>query len=263
MGDAGWFDGLTPEDEAAAVERIRTGTNAEPADWPTIATEAEVVADEAAYYAWLQTVAIDAMETELADRSAAPDREVIELVRTYDTLSGLANEFEQRLEEASTATTEAGDTALQTHLTALSGIRDDLEAELDALHDDLERQARVVAPNLAELAGPVLAARLIALAGSLSELAKRPSSTVQVLGAESALFAHLSGEAPPPKHGVIYTHPAIQSAPPEQRGTVARALAGKFAIAARIDHYRGEREPSLATELADRLETIRSGGDDA
>jgi nucleolar protein 56 len=112
------------------------------------------------------------------------------------------------------------------------------------------------------MAGAVLAARLIALAGGLETLAKKPSGTVQVLGAEDALFAHLAGRAPSPKHGVIYTHEAVRGTRPADRGSAARALAGKLAIAARIDHYAGDLRPSLHEDLRDRMATIRARADD-
>lgn len=138
------------------------------------------------------------------------------------------------------------------------------------LHEEAERleayvadHAPAVAPNLAALAGPTLAARLLSLAGGLESLAKEPSGTVQVLGAEDALFAHLRGEAPSPKHGVIYTHDYVRNTHPAERGSAARALAGKLTIAARIDHYSGDRRPELAAELDERIRTIRArrGGD--
>jgi len=65
-----------------------------------------------------------------------------------------------------------------------------------------------------------------------------------VLGAEDALFAHLRGHAPSPKHGAIYTHDYVRGTHPEQRGSAARALAGKLTIAARIDHYSGTAGPT-------------------
>jgi len=111
----------------------------------------------------------------------------------------------------------------------------------------------------------VLAARLLDLAGGLESLAKKPSGTVQVLGAEDALFAHLRGRAPSPKHGVIFTHEAVQGTHPEHRGSAARALAGKLTIAARIDHYSGDLRPELEAELVGRIDTIQArsaGGED-
>jgi nucleolar protein 56 len=135
----------------------------------------------------------------------------------------------------------------------------DLLDRREALRAFLERQAPAVAPNLSTLAGPVLAARLIALAGGLEDLAKLPSGTVQVLGAEDALFAHLRGDAPSPKHGVIYTHEYVQGTRREKRGSAARALAGKLSIAARVDHYAGDRRPELERELDERIEQVRHG----
>jgi nucleolar protein 56 len=108
------------------------------------------------------------------------------------------------------------------------------------------------------MAGPELAARLIALAGGLESLAKKPSGTVQVLGAEDALFAHLSGRAPSPKHGIIYTHDYVRNTRPEDRGSASRALAGKLTLAARVDHYSGERRAPLHDELRERMATIRA-----
>jgi nucleolar protein 56 len=107
----------------------------------------------------------------------------------------------------------------------------------------------------------VLAARLIGLAGGLESLAKQPSGTVQVLGAEDALFAHLQGGAPSPKHGIIFTHEAVRNTRQADRGSAARALAGKLSIAARVDHYSGDLRPELEAELQERIETIRGRED--
>lgn len=96
-----------------------------------------------------------------------------------------------------------------------------------------------IAPNIRTLAGSLLGARLIALAGGLQNLAKMPASTIQVLGAEKALFRALKSGSRPPKHGIIFQHSLFHEAKRWQRGKVARALAGKLAIAARIDAFRG------------------------
>ncbi|MFA4646348.1 C/D box methylation guide ribonucleoprotein complex aNOP56 subunit [Pyrococcus kukulkanii] len=119
------------------------------------------------------------------------------------------------------------------------------------LEDYIDRAMDDVAPNLKALVGAKLAARLISLAGGLKELAMMPSSTIQVLGAEKALFRHLRTGAKPPKHGVIYQYPAINRSPWWQRGKIARALAGKLAIAARVDYFSGEY---IAEELKKELE---------
>ncbi|MCI4364458.1 MAG: hypothetical protein L3K10_00105 [Thermoplasmata archaeon] len=114
------------------------------------------------------------------------------------------------------------------------------------------------APNVASLLGPELSARMIAQAGGLDRLARLPSSTVQVLGAERAFFEHLRGRAPPPRHGLLFLHPAIQSAPKSERGKLARALAGKVSIAARLDVGRAPIHPELAQAFDARRGALKA-----
>jgi nucleolar protein 56 len=115
-----------------------------------------------------------------------------------------------------------------------------------------------VAPNVKELLTASVGARIIAKAGSLARLATLPASTIQVLGAEKALFRALKTGARPPKHGILFQHPLIHSAPKWQRGKIARAIASKVAIAARIDYYRHEgKDSSLQDRLGTRLMEIR------
>ena len=107
-----------------------------------------------------------------------------------------------------------------------------------------------VAPNVNGIIGPLLGARLISLSGGINELARLPSSITQILGAEKALFRHKRTGAPPPKHGVIFRHTEINTAPWWQRGKIARVYAGKLAIAARIDAFSGEY---MAEELIEDI----------
>ncbi len=101
----------------------------------------------------------------------------------------------------------------------------------------IEKRMKELAPNLFELVGPIIGARLVALAGGLDELAKLPASTIQLLGAEKALFRHLKDHTKPPKHGVIFQHPLVHQAPYWQRGGISRIFASKIAIAARADFF--------------------------
>ncbi len=128
-----------------------------------------------------------------------------------------------------------------------------------ALQEYIDEAMREVAPNIRGLVGPLLGARLIALAGGLSKLAILPASTIQVLGAEKALFRALRTGGKPPKHGVIFQHPEIHRAPRWQRGKIARALAAKLAIAARIDAFTGEyKAEELREELEKRIKEIKT-----
>jgi nucleolar protein 56 len=116
----------------------------------------------------------------------------------------------------------------------------------------VEGAMKQVAPNMTAIVGAPLSARLVSIAGSLENLAKMPASTLQVLGAEKALFRSMKTGARPPKHGVIFQHTAIHQSPRWQRGKIARALAGKLSIAARIDSFGGD---FLGEKLKGEVET--------
>lgn len=129
----------------------------------------------------------------------------------------------------------------------------------DNLEVYIEESMKEVAPNIQCLVGSLLGARLIALAGSLENLAKKSSGTIQVLGAEKALFRHLRSGEDPPKHGTIFQSAYIHSSKKHQRGKIARALAGKLTIAARVDFFTGEFIGTfLLQELEKKVEGIKS-----
>jgi nucleolar protein 56 len=291
QGGDGWFAHLDSDDGEDAVHAITEGRADEPADWPSVAVESGDADSTAEYYDRLHEATVEAARRETRARERADDRQLVHAVRALDDARRTANELAERVAEwAGTRSDDAGTGVDYARTVADSsgafhgdrsadtdqGVEADpaderirtlaartaaLADEADALERYVERVAPEVAPNLAGMAGPVLAARLIALAGGLEDVARMPSSTVQVLGAEEALFAHLRGSAPSPKHGVIYTHEYVRGTRPEQRGSAARALAGKLTIAARVDHYGGDRRPHLDTELDERIRRIRTGGE--
>ncbi|MFQ6065323.1 MAG: C/D box methylation guide ribonucleoprotein complex aNOP56 subunit [Candidatus Bathyarchaeia archaeon] len=141
--------------------------------------------------------------------------------------------------------------AMSKNLLELYDLRKSLEKYVESVMEE-------VAPNINVIAGPLLGARLIALAGGLRNLAKMPASTVQVLGAEKALFRALRTGTRPPKHGLIFQHNLIHEAKPWQRGKVARGLAGKISIAARVDAFGGMyKGDELKANLEGRIEEIQ------
>ncbi|MEM3673786.1 MAG: C/D box methylation guide ribonucleoprotein complex aNOP56 subunit, partial [Candidatus Bathyarchaeia archaeon] len=126
-----------------------------------------------------------------------------------------------------------------------------------SLEDYVDKVMEEVAPNTKALVGSLLGARLIAIAGGLTNLARRPASTIQVLGAEKALFRSLKTGTKPPKHGIIFQHTLLHEAKKWQRGKIARALAGKLAIAARTDAFGGRYiGEELKADLEKRIEEI-------
>ena len=291
--EVGWFAGLTAADvvadnvvsdadgtgrtddaDASAVHaRIADRTADNPRPWPRLAVESGFVADEATYSDRLHEATVEATRASVRERERADDRQLIHAVRARDDCERVANELAERAAEWSGSLFDDVDVGIdgaravaerqpsgesERRAVSLAARVVDLADERDALTATIERVAPAVAPNLTEMAGPELAARLIALAGGLESLAKKPSGTVQVLGAEDALFAHLSGRAPSPKHGIIYTHEFVRGTPPADRGSAARALAGKLTLAARVDHYSGERRESIHADLRERMETIRA-----
>lgn len=103
------------------------------------------------------------------------------------------------------------------------------------LFDYLKNRMNAIAPNLTILVGELVGARLISHAGSLMNLAKQPASTVQILGAEKALFRALKTKHDTPKYGLIYHASLIGQAQPKHKGKISRVLAAKASLATRVD----------------------------
>jgi nucleolar protein 56 len=124
----------------------------------------------------------------------------------------------------------------------------------------LERIVPEEMPNLNSLLGSILTARVLALAGSLEKLAKMPSSSIQLLGAEKSLFRFLKDKKikRPPKFGLLFTHPDISTAKRELQGRIARLLSSKLTIAARADFYsKKDISEELLKSYKEKLKKIR------
>ncbi|KAF5371973.1 hypothetical protein D9615_008108 [Tricholomella constricta] len=139
------------------------------------------------------------------------------------------------------------------------------------LAEYLRNRMNAIAPNLTALVGDLVGARLISHAGSLLSLAKHPASTVQILGAEKALFRALKTKHDTPKYGLIYHASLIGQAPPKLKGKMARMVATKAALSIRVDALTdsdGKSEstaPSIGIEnrakLESRLRALEHTGD--
>merc|ERR1712086_795575 len=123
-----------------------------------------------------------------------------------------------------------------------------------SLHEYLKVKMDLVAPNLAALIGEIIGARLISHAGSLINLAKYPASTVQILGAEKALFRALKTKGNTPKYGLIFHSTFIGRAQQKNKGRISRFLANKLSLASRIDCFSDEATTIFGEKLKDQVE---------
>merc|ERR1711920_125159 len=129
-----------------------------------------------------------------------------------------------------------------------------LAAMRKSLHEYLKAKMDLVAPNLCALIGEIIGARLISHAGSLTNLAKYPASTVQILGAEKALFRALKTKGSTPKYGLIFHSTFIGRADSKNKGRISRYLANKCSLATRIDSFSEEPTTLYGEKLREQVE---------
>lgn len=180
-----------------------------------------------------------------------PDKDLIQSIEALDEAHEMINVVSERLTTWYTQVT--GEPRMQVEeileletLPSRMGILKDFYMSNKTLIAELSRyldqESPKVFPNLVKILGTQLAVRIVAAAGSLFRLARMPSSTIQLLGAEKALFRHMSDGSPPPKHGFLYQHPSVKQAVRKDKGRVSRKLAAKAAIASRIEYYGDKNE---------------------
>lgn len=143
-----------------------------------------------------------------------------------------------------------GTTLSEVDLDALKSflrVAKDMQDQRHKIKEYLEIILTDYAPGLLKMAGTTIAAKLIKQAGSLRKLSLVPASTLQLYGAETALFRHLKNKRNrPPKYGVIFSHPVIQKVEKASRGKASRALADKLSIMAKIDYFNKDKNNNLS-----------------
>lgn len=161
-------------------------------------------------------------------------------VKEHEEFVAKAAEKEAQPDSMGASLAPEDTTAIATFLKSVSILYDERDRLLAYLDTLLIKRC----PNMQELAGTKIAAQLLSHAGSLQKLAAIPSSTLQLYGAETALFRHLRDKRRhrSPKYGLIFNHQLIQKTPPRDRGKAARALADKLSLCARLDAFGGERK---------------------
>ena len=127
---------------------------------------------------------------------------------------------------------------------------EDIKNNIEKEEKYMEKLMTKTCPNLTAICGSLLGAKLVELAGGLKELINFPAGTVQLLGAEKALFRHIKKGNKPPKHGYIITHPLVANA--TNKGKAARTLANKILISAKVDYFKGDFVGDKLKNLAEK-----------
>jgi nucleolar protein 56 len=181
------------------------------------------------------------------------DLQIIQMVNTLDDLIQTSNLLSERLESWSVIPTPKE--KIQPLINAYSTIN----KEIKSIENQIEKDMIKLAPNITNIIGPHIGARLISHSAGIISLATMPSSTVQILGAEKALFRFKKEGGRPPKHGVIFQHPLINKASKDKRGKIARTFASKIAIAAKADAFtKRDISIELKKDLNKRIKEIRN-----
>ncbi|OXA56920.1 nucleolar protein 58 [Folsomia candida] len=184
--------------------------------------------------------------------------------KTTDFSEILPEDLEEKLKEAAEISmgTEISDEDIE-NISFLADQVLEISEYRTQLYEYLKNRMMAIAPNLTVLVGELVGARLIAHAGTLINLAKHPASTVQILGAEKALFRALKTKKDTPKYGLIYHAQLVGQASTKLKGKASRMLAAKAALAARVDALGEETSLALGTEhrayLEARIRQLETG----
>jgi len=193
------------------------------------------------------------INTKLIDRKLeSEDLQIIQMVNTLDDLIHISNLIAER----KMSWTEIKIDKIRSK--SLDEIKKCIDNEMKYLEDLIEKDMINVAPNTTKIIGPIIGARLISSAGSLGNLASIPASTIQILGAEKALFRFKKEGGKPPKHGVIFQHPYINKSHKTIRGKIARIIALKISLAAKADVFTGnDLSDYLINDLEKKIKKIK------
>jgi len=240
-----------------------------PFDWK-VALDCGFCRDRADYISKLRAVCVLIAEKKIREKYKSKDTELLQMTRTLDELDTVINLLTERVVEwhqirqpsfsrkyRRTPVHSLVRMIAQRSGGGLGRVTGDIERLSETrtvLAREVSARADEVMPNCSALIGGLVAARLLLHAGGLESLARLPGSAIQVLGARTALFSHLRSHTPAPKHGIIFQHRRVHNALREVRGKVARVLAAKLAIAARLDFYRGVADLAFIEQAQARID---------
>ena len=184
---------------------------------------------------------------------AGKEIHIIKAVNLLDDIDSAQNLLSESLEDWNSKKPDGAAAIAVSELTANCNA---LKEERKSLQEFIEKEMNLDFPNVSSVATPIIGAKLLSEAGSKKKLAFMPSSTIQLLGAEKALFLHIKKKTSPPKHGYIFNHPLIQKLTKDKRGRASRILAGKISIAAKEDYFSGKLDPKLRLEAEEKINKL-------
>jgi nucleolar protein 56 len=265
--------------ESRAKRVIALSSQKEPCctpDWQQAVT-CGTVRDRQEYLEALRQLCFHIAEQKIGSHYRGRDIDLVQMVRTLDQLDEVINLLTERTVDWY-RTRNPGFSRKYRWLPGrkmIAVMKRDNSGSFRQVIDEIERLSHLrstlmrevssravrVLPNCSTLIGGLVAARLVERAGGLHELSRLPASAIQVLGARTALFSHMRSGTPSPKHGIIFQHQRVHAARREVRGRVARTLAAKLAIAARLDYYREEAAPEFLSEAQAAVNRAGAGHD--
>ena len=192
-------------------------------------------------------------EKKVEEKLKSKDLQVIQMVNALDDLIQTSNLLSERMNCWSVIPTP------EKKIKPFENLLYTVNYEIKRLEKQIERDVKKIAPNISEIAGSLISARLMSLAGGMERIACMPASTIQLLGAEKALFRFKKEGGRPPKHGVIFQHPILNRAPQKNRGKIARILAAKISIAAKADVFTKRNiSDDLKNNMKQRIRNIEN-----
>ena len=201
----------------------------------------------------LKKASLKLVEDKLEKELKSKDYQAIQLIKTLDSLIQISNLLSERLDNWLMIYTP------KYKIEPFKIIIKNIKKEITRFEDQIKIDIVKIAPNCCEIIGPIITARLIALAGNMENLAKMPASTIQILGAENAFFRFKKEGGKNPKHGVIFQHKIINQSPKKNRGKISRLIASKLSIAIKADFYT-KRDISniLKNDIKIRLDELKN-----
>ena len=175
------------------------------------------------------------------------------MIKSYDNLVQISNMLSERLDNWLLIKTP------KYKINPFIKIIKNIQIEINRLEKQIKIDIEKIAPNCCAIIGPMITARLIALAGNMENLSKKPASTIQILGAENAFFRYKKEGGKNPKHGIIYQNKIINQSSKKYRGKISRILAAKLSIAINADFYtKKDISKLLKKEIEIKLKELKN-----